>query len=105
MPEKDPAFWVSVWLAFTSNATWQGAVMASVIAILRVLYDGQEKRWTRVVLESLICGGLSLTASSLIEWLSWPSSMAVVLGGAIGFLGVTSIRDVLLKWAGRRADQ
>ena len=79
--------------------------MATIIAALRVLYDGKETRKIRIALESLICGCLSLAASSLIEWLGWPSSMAVALGGAIGFLGVTTIRDWLLKWGGKKADQ
>lgn len=105
MPEKDPTLWAALWVGLTTSPTWQGAIMASIIATLRILYDGKETRWTRILLESLICGCLSLAASSGIEWLGWPSSMAVALGGAIGFLGVTAIRDWLVKWAGKKADQ
>ncbi|PTQ70365.1 phage holin, lambda family [Pseudomonas sp. GV071] len=102
MPEKDPTLWLSLWLALTTSSTWKGAIMATFISVLRILYDGKEKRWTRIVLEALICGCLSLAASGLIEWLGWPSSMAVACGGAIGFLGVTTIREALLKWTDRR---
>lgn len=79
--------------------------MASIIAALRVLYDGKETRKIRIALESLICGCLSLAVSNAIEWLGWPSSMAVTMGGAIGFVGVTAIRELLLKWTGRKVDQ
>lgn len=105
MPEKDPSLWASVWLALSASPTWQGFLMASIISALRVLYDGKETRKTRIVLESLLCGALSLSASSLIEWMDWPSSLAVAMGGAIGFLGVTTIREYLIRWAGKHADQ
>ena len=104
MPEKDPNNWAALWAAVSTSATWQGAIMASIIAALRVLYDGKETRWTRVVLESLICGLLALSASQLVHWFGVPDQVSVAAGGAIGFLGVTTIREYLVKWAGNRAD-
>lgn len=102
MPEKDPSVWAVIWYAVTDSATWQGAFMASVIAFLRVLYDGKETRWTRIALESLICGCLSLCASSAMAWAGLPESLSIAAGGAIGFLGVTTIREFLVRWAGKR---
>lgn len=104
MTEKDPTFWAALWEAVSQSATWQGAIMASIIAFLRVLYDGKETRWTRIGLESLICGALSLCASSLVGFFGAPETLSVTVGGAIGFLGVTSIREFLVKWAGKRID-
>ena len=104
MPEKDPNNWAALWAAVSTSATWQGAIMASIIAALRVLYDGKETRWARIALESLICGALSLCASSLVQWGGLPASVSIAAGGAIGFLGVTTIREFLVKWAGKRVD-
>ena len=104
MPEKDPNNWAVLWAAVSTSATWQGAIMASIIAALRVLYDGKETRWTRIALESLICGLLALSASQLVNWFGVPDQVSVAAGGAIGFLGVTTIREYLVKWAGKRAD-
>ena len=104
MPEKDPNNWAALWAAVSTSATWQGTIMASIIAALRVLYDGKETRWTRIALESLICGALSLCASNLVQWGGLPASVSIAAGGAIGFLGVTTIREFLVKWAGKRAD-
>ena len=104
MPEKDPNNWAALWAAVSTSATWQGAIMASIIAALRVLYDGKETRWTRIALESLICGALSLCASRLVQWGGFPPSVSVAAGGAIGFLGVTTIREFLVKWAGKRVE-
>ena len=88
MPDK-PETWTKIWLAL-SDPLWQGAIMAILISGLRVLYDAKETSKRRIILEALICGGLSLSASSVIEWMEWPSNLSVAAGGAIGFLGVTN---------------
>lgn len=105
MPEKDPTNWAALWDAVSNSAAWQGAIMASVIAFLRVLYDGKETRWTRIGLESIICGLLSFSASSSMGFFGMPESLSITVGGSIGFLGVTTIREYLVKWAGKRTDK
>ncbi|SDI55941.1 phage holin, lambda family [Pseudomonas abietaniphila] len=78
--------------------------MATTISLLRVIYEGKEANKGRVILEALICGALSLSASSVIEWVAWPSSLSVAAGGAIGFIGVTVIREFIIKFIGRKVD-
>ncbi len=78
--------------------------MAVIISVLRVLYDAKETSKLRVVLEALICGALSLSASSVIEWMAWPSSLSVGAGGAIGFIGVTAIRELIIRLISRKMD-
>ena len=107
MLDKDPDLWAQAWEWLRlklSDPLWQGAVMAATISLLRVLYEGKEANKWRVVLEALICGALSLSASSVIEWMAWPSSLSVAAGGAIGFIGVTAIRELIIRFLGRRAD-
>lgn len=103
MPEKNPDFWAQVWLVL-SNPLWQGAIMAATVSLLRVLYEAKEANKWRIVFEALICGALSLSASSIIEWMTWPPSLSVAAGGAIGFIGVTVIRELIIKFLGRKAD-
>lgn len=103
MPEKTPDFWAQVWLVL-SNPLWQGAIMAFTITLLRVLYEAKEPNKWRIFFEALICGALSLSASSIIEWMTWPPSLSVAAGGAIGFIGVTAIRDLIIRFLGRKAD-
>ena len=103
MPEKNPDTWAAIWVAL-SNPLWQGAIMAILICLLRVLYDAKETSKRRIVFEALICGGLSLSASSVIAWMEWPSNLSVAAGGAIGFLGVTAIREMVVRFLGRKAD-
>lgn len=102
MPDK-PSTWVRVWL-FLSDPLTQGVLMAFTVSLLRVLYDAKETSKWRILYESLICGALSLAASSVIEWMAWPSSLSVAAGGTIGFLGVTAIREMLTRFIGRKVD-
>lgn len=107
MLDKDPDLWAQAWEWLRlklSDPLWQGAVMAATISLLRVLYEGKEANKWRVILEALICGALSLSASSVIEWMAWPSSLSVAAGGTIGFIGVTAIRELIIRFLGRKAD-
>lgn len=102
-PDKDPSTWAGIWLALT-EPSWQGAIMAVIISVLRVLYDAKETSKLRILLEALICGGLSLSASSIIEWMAWPSNLSIGAGGAIGFIGVTAIRELIIRLISRKVD-
>ncbi|WP_460100096.1 phage holin, lambda family [Pseudomonas sp. H3_C08] len=102
MPDK-PHTWAKIWLAL-SNPLWQGVIMSITVSLLRVMYDAKETSKRRIVFEALICGSLSLVASSIIEWMAWPSSLSVAAGGTIGFLGVTAIRELVTRFLGRKAD-
>jgi lambda family phage holin len=107
MLDKDPGVLLQAWdwlILKLSDPLWQGAVMAATISLLRVLYEGKEANKWRVILEALICGALSLSASSVIEWMAWPSSLSVAAGGTIGFIGVTAIRELIIRFLGRKAD-
>jgi hypothetical protein len=34
----------------------------------------------------------------------WPSSLSVAAGGAIGFIAVTAIRELIIRFLGSKAD-
>ena len=105
MLDKDPSLWAVIWSAIGGlSATTKGAIMAFLIAYLRVMYDGKETHQVRVILEALICGSLSLCATSVIGWLQLPSDLAIAAGGAIGFMGVNTLRDYMLRWLGKQVD-
>lgn len=97
MTEKDPSSWQVIYTAITTSPIWQGALLATIIAGLRVLYDNQQTTLCRVLLEAFLCGALALCVSSVVELLDLPTSATVTMGGAIGFIGVTTLRDKLLK--------
>jgi len=76
---------------------YAGVFMAMFIAILRVIYDGKETRPMRILLESVICGALSLTASYGILALGLNQNWAIFAGGVIGYLGSATVRGLALK--------
>lgn len=103
MPEKNPDHWAQLWLAL-SNPLWQGVIMAVVVSLLRIIWEAKETSKRRILVEALICGALSLVASSLIEWMTWPPGLSVAAGGTIGFLGVTAIRELVTRFIGKKVD-
>ena len=96
MPEKNPDLW-ALW-RWLESATYLHAVfLAMVISILRACYDNKERRWQRRTLEASICGLLTLACYGLVNLFGWPDSIAVTLGGSIGFLGVDTLRAQIIK--------
>jgi lambda family phage holin len=92
MPDK-PDIWVPFveWLQQHWPAI-SGCTLGGFVAALRVIYDGGTRR--QMILESLLCGALTLAVSSVLEWMSLPASLASFVGGAIGLIGVERVRRV-----------
>ena len=83
----------------------QGAALAVFVAVLRVIYDKEETKPLRVILEAAICGGLSVTASAGIQALGLNPDWAIFAGGAIGYFGSTTVRAVSIKFVSTRIDK
>lgn len=73
-----------------------GAVLlAFVMAALRIAY--MSGGWKKMFLEGLICGALTLTVVSALDYFELPKSLAIAIGGALGFVGVEQIRVIANK--------
>ncbi|MFC3394242.1 phage holin, lambda family [Brenneria rubrifaciens] len=79
-----------------------GVLLAILIAILRVAYTGGS--WRRMLLESALCGALTLTSIASFEYYSLPKTLTPALGGIIGFIGVKQIRYGILRFINGRSD-
>ena len=79
-----------------------GFVMAVFISIVRVIYDREETSFMRIMLESLICGSLTVAAGSGMAALGYGDNWYLFAGGMIGFLGSQSIRAVAYKVIDRK---
>lgn len=96
--------WADVWELF--RAWWNGDVplggvlLSIVITILRVAYTGGG--WKKMSIEGALCGALTLTAASALDYFGLPKTLTVALGGTIGFIGVDQIRAVALRFLGNR---
>ncbi|MEL4887658.1 phage holin, lambda family [Pectobacterium betavasculorum] len=73
-----------------------GVILAVFIAMLRVAYSGGT--WRLMLLESALCGVLTLTAVASFYYYDLPKTLTPALGGMIGFIGVKQIRYGLLRF-------
>ena len=92
MPNKDPTLWAALlaWLMDNWPAV-SGAVLALSISFMRITYDGGSGR--RRLIESTMCGLITLAAASGTTLLGVPYEAAPFIGGVVGLLGVDIIRE------------
>ncbi len=97
---KDPDSW-----NFISSPEVRAAIMAIVIAFLRIAYDNKETAWQRIALEAILCGALSYGISSGLSYFdSIPSGVSVFAGAAVGFLGVDFCRSFARRYFNGKID-
>ena len=53
-------------------------------------------------LEILLCGALTLTFASALEYVGWPKSLSVAIGGGVGLIGVDAIRGAAMRVIGNK---
>jgi lambda family phage holin len=92
MPNKDPTLWAALlaWLMDNWPAVY-GALLALAIAFLRITYAGGRGR--RRLIESLLCGLITLAAATGTTLLGVPYEASPFIGGMVGLLGMDFIRD------------
>ena len=81
-----------------------GILFAIVVAILRVIYGKEETKLSRILLESLICGGLTLTVTSAIAAMGYDDQWMFFAGGSIGFMGSQFVRAIAMKVINKKAE-
>lgn len=92
MPDKpDTWAWLLAWLSQHAPLLY-AASLSCAMAVLRITYGGGTRR--QMLVEGAICGGLTLTIISGLEFFGLPQSMSTFVGGWIGFLGVEKVRDI-----------
>lgn len=78
--------------------------MAVAISILRVIYDKEETKPLRIMLEAGICGALSLSVTYAIYAMGLNSNWAVFAGGSIGYIGSQSIREIAVRFIRKKIE-
>lgn len=99
MPDKDPLSWLLFWDSLPG--TVKSAMLATIVAFLRVMYDGKEPRMTRRLLESVLCGAIALCVASLLAAAGINADYSTFAGGSIGLLGADQVR----AWARQIANK
>ena len=100
MPDKPDTWAVALaWLSQHAPILY-AAGLSCVMAVLRITYGGGTGR--QMLIEGAICGGLSLTIISGLEFFGLPQTMSTFVGGWVGFLGVETIRTVADRYLGMK---
>ena len=81
-----------------------GVLMAVFMACIRVIYDQKETKPQRIIVESMLCGALSLAATYGITAMGLSLDWAVFVGGTIGYLGPQSVREYVTKVLNKKTD-
>lgn len=79
-----------------------GVLMSIFISILRVIYDEDETRWMRTILEAALCGALTLTINSGVVAMGFGMNWAIFIGGTVGYFGSQKVRCWALKLVNRK---
>lgn len=90
MPEKDPSNWAAVWEAVPEPV--KAAILSTLIAAMRILYDGKEPRPIRMALESGLCGMIALGVYYGVAAMGLPPGIGVFFGAAVGLFGADQVR-------------
>ena len=100
MPDK-PDTW-AVALAWLNDHSPQmgAALLSALMAVLRITYGGGTRR--QMLVEGAICGGLTVTIISGLEFFGLPQTMSTFVGGWVGFLGVEKIRTLADRYLGTK---
>lgn len=80
----------------------QAVLLSFALSVLRIVYDDKKTKPVRIVIESLICGFLTLAFFHAVQALGLDQNWAVVGGGIIGFFGVNAVRAFALKFVNKR---
>jgi lambda family phage holin len=80
----------------------RAGIMAAVIAVLRVMYDSDEPRWVRVLLEAALCGSIAVGVAHLTQALGMSQGWATFLGAAVGLFGAEEVRSFGRRVANER---
>lgn len=103
---NDPQSWtdfIELFQSWWRGDTPLGAVLMSlIVAGLRIAYFGGNGSKKKKVLEILLCGVLTLSISSALEFFGWPKSLSVAIGGGVGLIGVDAIRSFAMRFISGR---
>ena len=105
-PDKDPSMYAAlanIWTVLAEPI--RAAIISSVIAFFRVIYDGKEPKMVRKLLESALCGSIALGVASGIQAMGMPEGFGTFLGAAIGLFGADQVRLWGRKLAEKRINQ
>ncbi len=76
----------------------KAALLAIVVAVIRIYHDDRKTDPMKVFLEALLCGCLALLASYAGRAMGVDPDWLAFTGGAIGYLGSRTVRQLAMRF-------
>lgn len=80
-------------------------MLSFILALLRTMYQDNEPSWLRRVIESSLCGLITLSAGYGINALGAHGDWKYAVAGGIGFLGIEYIRGFAKRFLDRKLEK
>lgn len=80
------------------------SLFSFVMSVFRCYMSEKEDRVSRVIVESLICGGLTMVVCSIIYATGIDQRYVWAAGGTVGSIGSATIKILALKLAHKKID-
>lgn len=94
MPWRNPENWL--------NAKFMAPFLSFALAMLRATHQDKEPNWMRRIIESSMCGMITLSASYGIDAMGLNGDWKYVAAGSIGFMGADYIRSISHKFLNKK---
>ncbi|WP_445364910.1 phage holin family protein (plasmid) [Microbulbifer sp. ANSA001] len=99
MPDKDPGQWLFL---LSAREQWVPAVLGFVLSYVRIIYDEEEPKPVRQLLEAGIGGILVFVVGLACEEFGLSSGWSYFGAGVVGVLGVNQVRSLATRWASHK---
>lgn len=107
MPEKNPDVWTQIYSALAyhfsnHNQLICGVVIAFFTSLTKSFLYGKKDTPRRVLAEAVLCSIIAGSMQPVLIWLKLGTDMITPFGAAIGLLGTSMIRQLILKFVNRK---
>lgn len=99
MPERLGQFWEAIPVPI------RAALLAAIVALLRIYYDNNEPRTLRRLIEAVLCGAIAFGLAEGLVAASVPTGMSTFAGGFVGLLGADKAREVARRYMQRKLEK
>lgn len=98
--EKDLGLWASAIELFRAHGL--AALLAFALSYVRIIYDDEEPRTVRQLIEATLGGLIVLTVGLTCEHLGLSSGWSYFAAGFVGLVGVEQVRALARRVAERK---
>lgn len=97
MPWKNPDNWLA--------SEVMAPILAFLFALLRMIYFENDVKWQRVLVESVLCAMVALTAWYGVTAMGLHDRWAVVIGTLVSLHGLEYLRDISRRLIEKKVDK